>query len=233
MEHEPLQHENPTKQIRAILFDFDGTLINSVDILMAFLLRWGGLYGGTVTRDDFLKVNGMSIVEALQTLVRQGKIKRRALLRMLFEYPSLKKELREQTQLYPHAQECIHLWQNQLPLAIVTSGPRKHVHHFLQHFDLLQHFACIVSRNDVKNKKPEPEPFLKASKALGIEPSSCLVLEDSPNGAQAGLRAGMVVGVVLHTTPKESFLGNAAPHFFLNDLSELHPTHLRSQGLTL
>ena len=85
----------------------------------------------------------------------------------------------------------------------------------------------------MKNKKPHPEPFLKAARLLNVEPGSCLVVEDSPNGVQAANQAGMVVGVVLHSTPKESFVDLSEPRFFLENLAELDRSRLESERLML
>ena len=214
--------DSPTpSQIQAVIFDFDGTLVNSVEVLMDFLLLWGNRYGGHVTKEDFLQLNGMSIAAAIRTLLKEGKLKKRSLVRMLLQYRSLKQSLHSNTSLYPYALECVGKVAEQYPLAIATSGSRKHVHHFTEQFGLQEYFPHIVSREDVTEKKPQPEPFLKAAQALNIPPEQCLVIEDSPNGVLAGKRAGMTTCVVLHTTPQEYFQEQFAPDFFLEDLSQL------------
>jgi beta-phosphoglucomutase-like phosphatase (HAD superfamily) len=58
----------------------------------------------------------------------------------------------------------------------------------------LEHYLDVVlTREDVTNAKPDPEIYLLAAEKLGVEPGDCLVIEDSPNGAQAGVAAGMNV----------------------------------------
>lgn len=53
--------------------------------------------------------------------------------------------------------------------------------------------AIVVSAEDVANGKPDPEPYLAAAAALGVDPASCIVFEDSPSGGRAGVDAGMTV----------------------------------------
>lgn len=56
----------------------------------------------------------------------------------------------------------------------------------------LPHFSFSVSRDDVANGKPHPEPYLKAAERLGLPPSACLAIEDSPTGARSAKAAGMI-----------------------------------------
>ena len=63
--------------------------------------------------------------------------------------------------------------------------------------DVKDRFSVVVSGDMVTNGKPAPEIFLKAAGELGVEPSRCLVFEDSPHGIQAGKSAGMTVVAVL------------------------------------
>lgn len=63
-----------------------------------------------------------------------------------------------------------------------------------------------VSRNDVRQGKPSAEPYLRAAWLLDVDPASCVVIEDSATGAQAGLEAGMrVVGLVHERSTRPDF----------------------------
>jgi HAD superfamily hydrolase (TIGR01509 family) len=82
------------------------------------------------------------------------------------------------------------------PLAVATSADRVIVSIVKEQFDLFSAFGTIVCADDVRRGKPAPDLFLEAAGRLQIPPSSCLVLEDSPNGVSAALSAGMkVIGV--------------------------------------
>jgi beta-phosphoglucomutase len=72
----------------------------------------------------------------------------------------------------------------------------------LDEFDLRRYFKVAVNGQQVDRPKPFPDIYLKAAELLGLEPRDCIVFEDSPTGAQAGIAAGMrVVGV--ETTPSQ------------------------------
>ncbi|MFT8674859.1 MAG: HAD family phosphatase [Acetobacter sp.] len=91
-----------------------------------------------------------------------------------------------------------------LPRAIATSSSRYRAEHHLRLVGLDTRFDAIVTRDDVSRGKPDPEPYLKAAKAIGVAPHACLALEDSHSGAMAAHAAGIRVIVVpdlLEPTP--------------------------------
>lgn len=87
-----------------------------------------------------------------------------------------------------------------VPQAIVSNSDRMIVDVQLGLAGLARPGRITVSRNDVRRGKPDPEGFLRAAWLLGVEPSDCLVVEDSRSGAAAGLAAGMITVMVPHAT---------------------------------
>ena len=83
--------------------------------------------------------------------------------------------------------------------ALATMSYRKEALHVLKSLDLEQYLDEVLTREDVTNPKPDPEIYLLAAQRLGVEPQDCLVIEDSPNGARAGVAAGM--NVIAVATP--------------------------------
>ena len=83
--------------------------------------------------------------------------------------------------------------------ALATMSYRKEALHVLKSLDLEQYLDEVLTREDVTNPKPDPEIYLLAAEKLGVEPRHCLVIEDSPNGARAGVAAGM--NVIAVATP--------------------------------
>ena len=83
--------------------------------------------------------------------------------------------------------------------ALATMSYRKEALHVLQSLDLEQYLDVVLTREDVTKPKPDPEIYLLAAEKLGVEPGDCLVIEDSPNGARAGVAAGM--NVIAVATP--------------------------------
>jgi beta-phosphoglucomutase-like phosphatase (HAD superfamily) len=89
------------------------------------------------------------------------------------------------------------------PLAIVTSTGRTGAHHKLGIAGISQAFTHVVTLDDVRAPKPDPEPYLLAASLFGVAPSRCLVFEDSETGAEAAHRAGCVVVQVPDIVPSE------------------------------
>ncbi|MCB0359827.1 MAG: hexitol phosphatase HxpB [Bdellovibrionales bacterium] len=76
-------------------------------------------------------------------------------------------------------------------LAVASSSPLQLIEHVLEHLGIRHYFSVVRSAESEPRGKPDPAVFLTTAKALGVEPSSCLVFEDSFHGAQAARRAGM------------------------------------------
>lgn len=83
-----------------------------------------------------------------------------------------------------------------LPRAIATSSSRYRTDHHLALVGLDTRFHAIVTRDDVTQGKPNPEPYLTAAEKIGVAPAACLALEDSHSGARAAHAAGIPVIVV-------------------------------------
>lgn len=86
------------------------------------------------------------------------------------------------------------LHEQKYKMAIATSGHSpKRAREITEKLGLDSYMTVIVSGDDVKHGKPEPDIFLKAAELIGVDPSDCLVFEDAPKGVQAGKAAGMLV----------------------------------------
>lgn len=77
------------------------------------------------------------------------------------------------------------------PLAIASGGHREPVQATLRAIGVTDLFDTVVCAEDCKRGKPFPDPFLEAARRLGVEPTDCLVFEDSPTGIKAAEAAGM------------------------------------------
>lgn len=88
-----------------------------------------------------------------------------------------------------------------IPMGLATSSPPVNVHFVLNETNTGQYFRTILDASSITRGKPDPEIFLKAARSIGVDPSECIVFEDSVNGIIAARRAGMKV-VGLTTTHK-------------------------------
>lgn len=89
----------------------------------------------------------------------------------------------------------------QLPRAIATSSSHDTVRRNLGAHGLVSRFSAVVARGDTVAGKPAPDPFLRAAERLGVLPTRCLALEDSPNGIRSAAAAGMIVVMIPDLVP--------------------------------
>jgi len=94
-----------------------------------------------------------------------------------------------------------------LPRAIATSSDRQVVVDRLGPPGLLRRFHAVVGNEDCTRGKPHPEPYLDAARAMGVDPASCLALEDSYNGVRSAHAAGMMTVMVPDLLPPTEEIG--------------------------
>lgn len=114
-----------------------------------------------------------------------------------------------------------------IPMAVGTSTPRENVDTVIHMIGADGFFDAVISAGDVARGKPDPEVFLKAGDALGVEPANCVVFEDAVYGIEAALAGGMKAVALLTTHPAAHFDGTR-PHAFIRDLSEVDQEFLQA-----
>ncbi len=179
--------------IQAILFDFDGVLVDSEPLHFAAEQAAIEHYGGTLTKELYEETLGKSVRDSFEWY--------RVTNNMLIEIEKLLEAhdtfffnlIDSHLHLIDGAIEVIKLVQNNgFKFAIASSGNRGYITRALNKFKLLNVFQNnITSIEDVRKGKPEPDLFLHAANKLKVEPKYCLVIEDAINGIRAAKAAGM------------------------------------------
>jgi beta-phosphoglucomutase len=113
-----------------------------------------------------------------------------------------------------------YLKQAGLLLGLTTSALRENQQRAFERFGLGCYFDAIISGNDVKKGKPDPEPYLLTAARLDVEPAEALVVEDSVNGIRSGQAAGCKV-VGLTTSFERETLEKAGADFVIDGFNEL------------
>jgi HAD superfamily hydrolase (TIGR01509 family) len=78
-----------------------------------------------------------------------------------------------------------------VPMAVASGGQRRTVERTLAQIGVLDWFSVVVTAEDTRRHKPEPDVFLEAARRLGVNPADCTVYEDTDLGLEAARRAGM------------------------------------------
>ena len=109
-------------------------------------------------------------------------------------------------------------------MAVGSSGPRANVEMVLEILGAKDRFAATATLEEVKHGKPDPEVFLVAARKLGLPPSRCVVIEDAPQGVEAGLAAGAKVVAVTSTRKPDALRG---AHLIVHSLREVDARKLQ------
>jgi HAD superfamily hydrolase (TIGR01509 family) len=177
----------------AIIFDLDGTIINSEKQWGLAFLKVLNMLGAKTDEDHHIR--GFSIKSNWQEILTKYKIKPGKTLEELetltyLEYAKLIPgiELNDGVLDFMDA-----ISESGLPLALATSASWEITDKIINNFKLNDYFESVTTVEEVVNPKPAPDIFLLASEKLGIDPADCLVIEDSLPGITAAHEAGMRV----------------------------------------
>ena len=208
--------------IRAMIFDLDGTLVQTERLKAQSYARAAvELCPHDIHESDvieaFKDVVGLSRREVATALVERFDLTQKARKRMVEFGVDTPWQAFVQVRLQIYAQMLADpdvIRKNQWPhnIALLQEAQRANckvglatmsycpqVRRVLEILELTRAFEFVASRDDVENGKPDPEIYLLVAKELGVSPAECLVIEDSPTGVKAALNAGM--SVVAVSTP--------------------------------
>lgn len=196
------------QEARAVIFDFDGLLVDTEYAIYASWLRVFDSQGHPLPLDLFNQCLGSGYThwnpgDHLEQLTGRT-----------FNWDDINARRQEEivrdlehAGLLPGAQELIRrLADAGTPMGVASSSSHRWVDGWLDKLGIMPLFKTVVCRDDNLPVKPDPALFLKAAENLGISPSACLVLEDSQNGTTAAFRAGMpVIAIPNRVTEQADF----------------------------
>jgi len=179
----------PPEGTRALLFDCDGTL---VDTLALYRRCWDVVFGkrGFVITDEWFETwRGHSmeafLLAALPNLDEQG------LIDVENEGLELFFERSHELEAYEHVVDIARRFHGILPIAVVSGGPRRAVERTLEGTGIADLFDLVVTNTDVSNGKPAPDVYLLAMERLGVSAEHCVAYEDSGSGIESAKAAGI------------------------------------------
>lgn len=184
---------NTPKYYQAVLFDLDGTLIDTAPdfVLCLNLLRQE--HGLTVLSDTNIRKvvsDGARAMISLAFDIKEGDVgfeeKKQRFLDLYEQH------IAEKSELFSGLKQCLSLCQDQnIPWGIITNKPRKYSELLLTKLGLMDSLATLVCADDVVNAKPNKEPMLKACNEINLPGERCLYVGDHKRDIDAGKNANM------------------------------------------
>lgn len=184
-------------KVKAVLFDLDGTLVDSLWLWKAIDEEYLGRYQIQLPEDLQSKIGGMSFTETAIYVKERFQLPddveqmKKTWNQMAYEKYAYEVPLKKGA--YNFLKE---LKTKEIRLAIATSNSHELAKTVLDAHQIFDWFDTIVTSCDVHAGKPAPDVYLTAAKRVGVKPEECLVFEDIVNGILAGKRAGMIVCAV-------------------------------------
>ncbi len=215
---------------KAIIFDLDGTLVDSMWMWYDIDVEYLGRFGITIPQGLQADIEGMSFSETAVYFKERFQIPD-SLEKMKSDWNEMAwDKYTHEVPMKKGAVEFIKACRKRgILLGIATSNSRELVENIVAVHGLKEDFACIMTGCDVNRGKPAPDIYLAVARELSVKPGDCLVFEDIIPGIQAGIAAGMEVCAIedeysLYQLKEKAALAD----YFIRDYRELLDNDVRS-----
>lgn len=207
--------------IKHFIFDYDGLMVNSEQVVFEALESLFKKYGKKLTWEYYCRHIGRSIKDSMKSFHKDHALKldleafTRARNRIVKEY--IDKKIR----LMPGLLSLLLLLKKRsIAMSIATSGRRNYIANGLNKFEIGSYFTLVTCIDDVQRGKPHPDLIERTLELSGYTPKETLILEDSPYGIEAAHRAGVYsIAIPTQGVPYEQF---QKASMIVSDLHFLH-----------
>lgn len=204
----------------ALLFDLDGTLADSIALLLASFHHTFDSRGvARPTDDQWIAGIGTPLISQMRQFARdEDEAQQMILTYRAFQKVHHDEMLRE----FEGVGETLALLKGRRhPTALVTSKSNELAHRALDWLRLADYVDVVVGMDSTDRHKPDPAPVFHALRALGAEPGGALFLGDSPHDIAAGNAAGVISVAALWGPFSRTVLSGARPNYLLEHIREL------------
>ena len=183
-------------KIKAVIFDLDGVLVDATEWHYEALNRALALFGYNISRYQHVTAyNGLPTRKKLEMLSVEKGFPRglQSLVNKIKQKYTREEILRSCVPVFEKEFMVHQLKRDGFKLACCSNSIRESVELMLRGSGIWELFDCVLSNEDVKQAKPDPEMYLTAFQRLGVKPEEAMVVEDAPHGIEAARRSGAVL----------------------------------------
>ena len=211
--------DKTNRPIEVVLFDLDGTLIDTIELILSSMRHATAQVLGEALPDAVLLHNVGVPLRAQMCEFAPGREEE-----LLGVYRAHNDQVHDQLVCdYPGTNEALdELKRRGYRLGVVTSKSVSVARRGLDHFGLSDYFEVLVGYEDTQIHKPEPEPLYLAAERMGVSISDCCYVGDSPHDMAAGIAAGAMTVAALWG-PFADRVVERNPDYAISELSELPP----------
>lgn len=207
-----------SNKITTILFDLDGTLIDTNELIIStFMHTLDKYYPGKYQREDVYPFMGPSLMDTFSG-IDPDRVDE-----MILEYRTYNLANHDLlVKEFVGVKDTVHtLKERGYKLGIVTTKLHDVVLKGLRLMDLEPYFEAVVALDHVEKEKPDPEPVLKALEQLGAKPEEAIMVGDNYHDILAGKNAGTKTAGVAWSMKGRDYLANFEPDFMLESMADI------------
>ena len=205
---------------KAILFDNDGTLVDTHDLLLdSFQYATRTVLGVTLPDDVLMEGVGTPLAQQMKGFTDDPALQEE-LLRVYREYNHARHD--SAIALFPGVLETVQTLHEQgIKMGVVTAKLHELAWRGIELMGLAPYMDCLVGPDDCPKSKPDPAPVLMGCELLGVSPGECLYVGDSPYDMRAGREAGCATAAALWGMFEREVLEPQQPTYWANSFDEL------------
>ncbi len=180
-------------KIKAVIFDMDGVLLDAKEWHYNALKKSLSIFGYDMTRYDHLMTyDGLPTKKKLEMYSKEYNLPEslHSFINDLKQSFTIDEIFSNAKPNFRHEHALSYLKKNGYKLALASNSIRETIEVSMKKAALIQHFDLILSNQDIKNSKPDPEIYNKCISNLGLRSEECLIVEDNENGIKAAIASG-------------------------------------------
>ncbi|MDB5183258.1 MAG: family hydrolase [Candidatus Saccharibacteria bacterium] len=215
-------------KLKAVVFDFDGTLLNTFEHIVRAFEVVLPKYGVKPDREAIRRVIGMTLIDCYKTLVPNGD---HEAMKKLHHETQQTPEMYELILAYDNLRETLETLREQgIKLAVQTNRGRKSVDLIFAHIGLADLFDYVMTADEIDNPKPDPKGLIFIAKEFSIKTSEMVMVGDMPIDVKTGQNAGVaaIIGMT-HGFGTRAELESAGASYILDSFAGLPSVITRLQ----